>query len=294
MNYDDKHRKFLQYLMQAGVVLDSEAAAVAMQIFAERISLKSIRSQINDRLNPLGMDIKGGVCEISGEKYWMVVGTTLEPSVKFPPMFKDPQNTYLKAIFTEIISSEDGSVSSTDCLNLVDNLPEIKLLKRDADIFLKEMYKMGYLCYREGFVFMGVKSIVELQPYFKATYQDNFYTCLLCKDILFHGQKCNNCEKIIHYHCMTKYVSLRKVQNCPNCNEPMKAFDVPAEALNASTHSSQEDDEPMEVTEGSIEEAPEEAPEQVAEDTAEEAQEEASDSSPEIRMKRRSKRSRRI
>ena len=36
---------------------------------------------------------------------------------------------------------------------------------------------------------MGVRSVVELMPYFRETYQDNFHNCFLCKQVIFHVRK---------------------------------------------------------------------------------------------------------
>ena len=47
----------------------------------ERISVSTVAALINDKLAPLAMSVKSGICEMTGDTYWSVVGTSIEEGV---------------------------------------------------------------------------------------------------------------------------------------------------------------------------------------------------------------------
>jgi hypothetical protein len=51
------------------------------------MSISTIASCINDKLEPLNMQMKAGICELTGKKYWSVVGTIHEEAVKYFKIF---------------------------------------------------------------------------------------------------------------------------------------------------------------------------------------------------------------
>lgn len=64
---------------------------------------------------------------------------------RIPSEFTPAQRTFLRVIYSEIITSEDGCISSTDCLNLSNNLIDCKLAMGDADLFLKNLIAKKWL-----------------------------------------------------------------------------------------------------------------------------------------------------
>ncbi|OXU22562.1 hypothetical protein TSAR_008035 [Trichomalopsis sarcophagae] len=251
MVYDNRHRTLLQAIMQGGAVLEHDASLICTKIFGERLNVASVAQSINEKLAPLAMAMKSGICEMSGEKYWSIVGTTHEESITVPSQFNTGQRAFLREIYSEIISADDGCISSTDCLNMSTTL-DVKLSISDADIFLKYLTKGKWLLIKNGYVFMGVRSIVELMPYFRATYQDNFHNCTLCKEIVFHGQKCENCDKVFHYYCLAKYASMQNESKCPQCRHTLDtsytSF-VADESTTSQVANGNREEQPMDVSE---------------------------------------------
>lgn len=94
-----------------------------------------------------------------------------------------------------------------DCVNLATSL-DSKFKVSDAEDFMKNMTRKRFfhfqVCYnyfeiqnlacrekvlyllQNGVYFMGVRSIMEMMPYFRSTYQENFHNCFLCKEVMFH------------------------------------------------------------------------------------------------------------
>ncbi|XP_031782628.1 non-structural maintenance of chromosomes element 1 homolog [Nasonia vitripennis] len=150
------------------------------------------------------MLMKCCICELSGEKYWSVVGTTHEENLSILSKFSVAQRAFLRDIYSEIVSSENGSISSTDGLNLTRTIG-VKLSMGEADAFLKDLYKGKWLCIKNGYFYMGVQSILEVMPYFRATYENNFHNCQLCKEIIFHAKRCEHCDKGFLNYCLILY-----------------------------------------------------------------------------------------
>ncbi|XP_011498260.1 PREDICTED: non-structural maintenance of chromosomes element 1 homolog [Ceratosolen solmsi marchali] len=215
MDYDDRHRTFLQAVIQSGVILDQDAVVLCVKIFDEKIDISAIAARINDKLERLAMSMKAGICELTGNKYWSVVSTTHEETVKIPTELTQSQKMFLRSIYSEIIGG-DGCISSTSCLNLCNSL-ETKFSMIEADRFLKHLIKQKWLYCKDGNIYMGVRSIIELMPYFRATYQDNFHNCFLCREVVFHGHKCDNCDEMCHYYCLIEYAKNRNIRKCPQC-----------------------------------------------------------------------------
>ena len=61
-----------------------------------------------------------------------------------PSPMKEPQKAFLRAIYSDLISSATGRISSMECLNLTAAI-DSKLSMGDADEFLKNMVKQRWL-----------------------------------------------------------------------------------------------------------------------------------------------------
>lgn len=161
------------------------------------------------------MLIKTVTCEVAGDTYWALTSTTLQDLNTFQIEFSKDQLALLRKIFSEIITS-DGFISSTACLNFC-SLLDTKLLKIDANEFLDDVVKRKWLFLKNGQYYMGVRSIAELMPYFKATYEDSLQSCSICKEIIFFGKKCTHCETIMHLACLKKYAKVTRSCRCATC-----------------------------------------------------------------------------
>lgn len=211
MAYTTQHKILLQTIMHEGLLEETKMKQLVIEIFKDgKVSL--VINQINDQLQSLNMVIRKAECEITGQVYWIFVSTVLDDVMKLQEEFSKAQVAFLRNIFSEIITSENKCIQSTLCLNLC-SLPDVKLQKVNAEKFLRDMVYRKWLIYKDGHYYMGVRSIAELMPYFKASYGSNLRTCSLCKQVIFHNKKCGNCESLLHLYCL-KQCSMK----CPNCN----------------------------------------------------------------------------
>ncbi|XP_031776008.1 non-structural maintenance of chromosomes element 1 homolog isoform X1 [Apis florea] len=224
MVYSNNHKIILQILMNEGFLNENKAKEFVIKLFNDdKVSI--IINQINEQLQPLNMLIKKAWCEITGQIYWILISTIFDEITRFQSEFSKDQLTLLRTIFSEIITSNNGCIQSTICLNLC-SLPDIKISKAKAEEFLNDVVNKKWLAYKDGYYYMGVRSITELMPYFKATYENNLNICNLCKQIIFHGKKCNNCETSFHLYCLKKFIMIYNSIKCSNCNTVISDIDL--------------------------------------------------------------------
>ncbi|XP_011640499.1 non-structural maintenance of chromosomes element 1 homolog [Pogonomyrmex barbatus] len=234
MVYTKEHKCILQAVMHEGALHEDEIRELVIRLF-DHNNIKKVLSEINAKLQPLYMTIKCTTCEITGQSYWIFTSTIQDKTASFHPEFSQAELALLRNVYSEIVTSNNGCISSTFCLNLCSSL-NMKLTKADADKFLHEMVNRKWLYCKDGKYYMGVRSIAELLQYFKDTYEDNIQICTLCKQELFYGEKCNKCNTITHIYCLENYSRNRGV-GCPNCHHLM-----PGQA-----HSSDDSDCVMEI-----------------------------------------------
>ncbi|XP_078040323.1 SMC5-SMC6 complex component Non-SMC element 1 isoform X2 [Augochlora pura] len=217
MEYTQKHKILLQAFVHEGVLNEAKAKELVIKLFdSDKVQL--IINQINMQLQPLDMLIKRCRCEITGELFWVFVNTELDPVTVFQDEFSKTQLLLLRYIFSEIITSNNGSAKSTFCLNLC-SLEDITMTKADAEEFLNDMVNKKWLAYEAGDYYMGVRSITELMPYFRVTYENNLDTCCLCKETIFHGDRCITCKAMLHFHCLKQYATDHNPVKCPSCKK---------------------------------------------------------------------------
>ncbi|XP_017794882.1 PREDICTED: non-structural maintenance of chromosomes element 1 homolog [Habropoda laboriosa] len=224
MIYSDKHKIVLQTFINEGLLNESKAKDLVINLFNDD-EISVVINQINQQLQPLNMLIRKTQCEITGQIYWVLISTVLDEVTRFQTEFSKAQLTLLRTIFSEIITSNNGCIQSTVCLNLCSSL-DIKLSKTEAEEFLDDVVKRKWLAYKDGYYYVGLRSITELMPYFRATYEGNLSTCYLCKQVIFHGKKCDNCETFFHLYCLKRYIMIHNPMKCLNCDTIISDIDL--------------------------------------------------------------------
>ncbi|KYN20440.1 PREDICTED: non-structural maintenance of chromosomes element 1 homolog isoform X2 [Trachymyrmex cornetzi] len=215
MPYSKQHKTVLQAVMHEGALHEDRGKELVIRLF-DHNNTAQILNEINAKLKPLCTTIKRINCEVTGELYWIFTSMVQDKTASFVSHFSQAELALLRNVYSEIITSNDSCVSSTFCLNLCSSL-NAKLTKTDAELFLLEMANRQWLCCKEGKYYMGVRSIAELLQYFKDTYEGNLQICTLCKQELFYGDKCNQCNAITHVYCLKNYARNHSSLGCPNC-----------------------------------------------------------------------------
>lgn len=181
------------------------------RLFNERESLKESLAKINQKINPLLMDIKEVKCDLTGETMFVIYHTTGESFFTRCCPFSKGQLDYLKQILVAIILSDGGQIGHIEALNTCEGLS-----KSEADAALGSFLQAKLLSRVKGRAYcLSPLTVVEFAQFFNNSFPDNLHSCDLCKQLVFVGKTCQGCSNKFHYHCRRKWLTNRS--DCPNC-----------------------------------------------------------------------------
>ncbi|XP_026982383.1 non-structural maintenance of chromosomes element 1 homolog isoform X3 [Orcinus orca] len=195
----DVHRRFLQLLMTHGVLEEWDVQRLQKHCYkvhdrtATVEKLEDFINNINSVLESLYIEIKKGVTEDDGR-----------------PIY---------ALLELIIDSETGFASSTNILNLVDQLKGKKMRKKEAEHVLQKFVQNKWLIEKEGEFTLHGRAILEMEQYIRETYPDAVKVCTICHSLLIQGQSCETCGIRMHLPCVAKYFQSHSEPRCPHCND---------------------------------------------------------------------------
>ncbi|KAF1501502.1 hypothetical protein FQV09_0014234, partial [Eudyptes chrysolophus] len=118
-----------------------------------------------------------------------------------------------------IILSENGFASSTDILNLADQLKTKKMKKKEAEQVLKVFVEDKWLSERNGEYTLHTRCIIEMEQYILSNYQDVARKCNICHSLAIQSQVCESCGTGMHLPCVRKYFRAQTEPRCPQCND---------------------------------------------------------------------------
>ncbi|KAK0090446.1 hypothetical protein PV325_000110 [Microctonus aethiopoides] len=241
---------FIQALMHKGVINEQTMRYLCTNIF-ERTdqTIQYYIAKANKRLECLGMGIKSANCELTGKKYWLFTSTVIPDyeninyDSKLFLEFTRCELKYLSKIFGMIINSDEGYISSINCINLVGEMEE-HFTRSQADEFIKKMTQKMWLSQVDGHIYLGVRSIIEFLPLFKTKFRENLESCSLCKLTVFFGQNCETCNIKFHTYCLEKVLKMSSSAKCMNChsflNKPTLFNDETIMNVEDQSHSNNE------------------------------------------------------
>lgn len=230
-NYGDIHRRFLQVLMNRRMISREDAFRLFCKIYQSeesdeeeataspcRKDMEWAVSIINKVIKGLNMEIRCAQDEITTAKYYLLINTVDSHISKTFSKFSAAELEFFKTVLSEIVSSEDGCISSTACLNLNSSL-SANLTKSDTEAILEKFCKYLWLYQKDGKVHLTILSIVELEPLLLSAYEDYVSICRLCKHIVIQGYRCDNCLALLHLNCVHLYTKgVDRVHSCPVCS----------------------------------------------------------------------------
>ncbi|XP_015113110.1 non-structural maintenance of chromosomes element 1 homolog [Diachasma alloeum] len=223
--FDIDVQRFLQVVQTKGVMSDEDVVREVVAIFGDNTTKRQIQ-MINRRLEPFNMTIKSTNCELTGKNYWVFTANVIDKVMTYPGQFTDVQLEFIRKVFSEIISSEEGYASTMTCINVRSQMTG-KFSPTEAEQMLYEMVEQMWLHHQDGKVYIGVRSIGELMPYFKDSYADGLNVCSMCKDTLFHGYRCEECQTAVHLYCLAKAFKYQKNLKCLGCETPVQVKNLP-------------------------------------------------------------------
>ncbi|XP_054262258.1 non-structural maintenance of chromosomes element 1 homolog [Macrosteles quadrilineatus] len=210
----DEHQLLLQYLMHARMSKKMDVSRIHGKLFNDSENLKESLKIITSKINALKMDIKSVCCDVSGETYFVLIHSTGESFFPKSCMFSQSQLEFLKKLLIGIVLSESGMIGKIAALNSCTTLS-----KMEADNTLRQFVKDKiFLELPEGKLALSPLAIVEFEPFFRASLEDNLQSCELCRQLVFFGKVCPNCDQKFHRHCVYKWLESGH-SDCSKCKE---------------------------------------------------------------------------
>nr|XP_019573948.1 PREDICTED: non-structural maintenance of chromosomes element 1 homolog isoform X1 [Rhinolophus sinicus]XP_019573949.1 PREDICTED: non-structural maintenance of chromosomes element 1 homolog isoform X1 [Rhinolophus sinicus]XP_019573950.1 PREDICTED: non-structural maintenance of chromosomes element 1 homolog isoform X1 [Rhinolophus sinicus] len=221
----DVHRRFLQLLMTHGVLEEWDVKRLQKHCYkvhdcgAPVEKLEDFISNINSVLESLYIEIKKGVTEDDGRPIYALVNLATTPISKMASDFAENELDLFRKALELIVDSETGFASSTNILNLVDQLKGKKMRKKDAEHVLQKFVQNKWLIEKEGDFTLHSRAILEMEQYIRETHPDAMKVCNICHSLLIQGQSCDTCGIRMHLPCVAKYFQSSSEPRCPNCND---------------------------------------------------------------------------
>lgn len=219
----DGHRRFLQVLMSHGIMEGSAARTLhrhcceAQKVHYVPDKLDEFIDVLNKHLQPVFMQIRKGVGEHDGKRYYTLVNLAENDITKMTSDYAENELELFRKAVELIILSENGFAPSTHILNLTDQLQSKKMKKKEVEQLLQRFVQDKWLIERDGEYTLHTRCVMEMEHYIRNTYQELVKVCNICHDIAIQSQLCETCGISVHVHCMGKYLKGHTNPLCPNC-----------------------------------------------------------------------------
>jgi len=187
--------------------------------------------ELNGFLKKAQLAIKSRMCEDSNEECYALISLIENEAAKYASEFTLLELELLKCILKEIVASENGTVSSIDCINYSSNIQ--KLSKSDAQKALEHYISSQWLKERDGEVSLTVRSLLELEPILRKIDHD-LLDCKLCGQLIIKGAVCVSCRGKFHRHCLSKIAKGNQGLKCPGCRQPWTNMSSSCVGLNVT------------------------------------------------------------
>ncbi|CAG9765175.1 unnamed protein product [Ceutorhynchus assimilis] len=251
---DIQQKYFVQYMIKNGTVPVQKALAICQKIpqgsIQDLVQLKYSIIVINREISKQYFKIANTTCEVTGQDLFIWANTKNDNISKLQITFKAIELEYFHAILQEILNSEDYRLKYIVVVNITSTLTA-SFTRVNGQTLLTKWIKSGYFIKNGEYVHLGPRLILEFTSYLMTHRPDQ--TCKLCSELVFTGKKCGSCGRLLHTHCLQKY--LTNQSTCPVCKELWQ--DVPNETLMPHTQNNvNEEDTDDQYDESSEESTP--------------------------------------
>ncbi|CAL8381227.1 unnamed protein product [Arctogadus glacialis] len=222
------HQRFIQTMMIRGIVNEQEAKTLhhhCCEVHKEHYvadKLEEFIQVVNSKLESLNMKIRTRASEDDGMPCYALVNTANNQLTRMSSDYADNELELFRRTMDLIMSSDDGTASSTDILNSADSLQTRKLTMSAAECLLKRLVSDDWLVEKQGDYSLSTRCVMDMEPFIRTMYDDEqVKVCAVCHCLAFKCQICANplCTVKIHNPCAEKYFKKKPVQRCPGCSE---------------------------------------------------------------------------
>jgi len=241
--YEDEHRIFLQGLMCKGVLNKEEVNTLhekALTMCKIDIPEKKVERQrllaaniqtINNQLEPVGLVIRKGVDEDTGDNFFMLVNTqnrmvggSRELGAQVQVQWSAQELEYLRLLATEILQSEKKTITSREALHLTDKVGQgggKKLSMENAEGTINRLLSASWikLVEENSEIALGVRFLGEMESWMMDVV-GGVAKCQICRRMVVRGQYCG-CEEGVawHHYCLEKQAKQGVTTKCKKCGD---------------------------------------------------------------------------
>ncbi|GCB67101.1 hypothetical protein scyTo_0012097 [Scyliorhinus torazame] len=220
---NESHRRFLQTMMSQGILEGSmmrklhKHCCETYKVDYRHDQLDEFIKNINTHLQPLFMQIRKGMNEDNGQQHYALINLAETEITRMAFDYTETELELFKKTMDLVLESENGMVSSTDVLNLADQLQPKKMKKKEVEQVLLRFVQDKWLCEKDGEYILSTRCIMELEQYIRNMYPEK--DCNICHSITIQGQTCEVCGAKIHFPCAAKYFRGLDDPCCPKCKQ---------------------------------------------------------------------------
>ncbi|ORX35299.1 Nse1 non-SMC component of SMC5-6 complex-domain-containing protein [Kockovaella imperatae] len=240
----DLHRAYLQSMLSRRVLREE----VGLELYKRAITavrasdedfepthqptkdgFMSFLGDLNNTLEKYGMLLKRERDQTAKGRGWVVLVNTEANEVAMAGSDLTPNElAYLRDLLAEIVESYPAnSIGSTRALKLAGE-QQTKMAKTVAEALLESMVSRGWLAKsKRGRYSLGVRGLLELDPYLTSNFADLLRKCARCSKLLTIGWKCDNEEYSSqgdnHWH-LACFEAVKRISrgSCPACRNSLE------------------------------------------------------------------------
>ncbi|KAI0647162.1 Nse1 non-SMC component of SMC5-6 complex-domain-containing protein [Trametes meyenii] len=195
-------------------------ATLDIEYHSDRNSWDTFVTSVNEALNPLDLEFAHLHDEVSGKEVYAVVNRKGDEIAQLATEYSPVEIAYFKAVLEQIMLAPNESycVSSLAALREVNALKVGNMTKSQAEATLGSFVARGWLLKsKKGRFSLATRTVLELQTYFRNTYENEVLECTICMELVTRGVACYTpqCQARLHTHCFNTYK--RRNAGCPSC-----------------------------------------------------------------------------
>jgi len=208
----------------------------------EASRLAEFVNTINIHIRPLHLEIKKIVNEVTEVHCYALANNAESDITRLSSDYSVNELEFFKKLVEAVVESEGGCISSTEALNLTEDL-ERKMTKKDAQDLLEKLEKSKWVFQDKGQIYLSPRSILELDKYIQDQFPAMATKCNLCNRLCITGKNCPRCDVKLHNHCAARYFNGQSDNICPGKECSVEWTDLPAPKSSQAPRSGG-DDEP--------------------------------------------------
>lgn len=244
LSLTDAQQFFLQIMLNNGVIDQLNFKTLFCNVltkFEIRYNESEIKSlyvnflrEINEVIKNFNMEIKTGMCEITGLSYFCIIRLCDTSSIgNLSMLYTSTDLKTFRKILELIIESDQGCVDYNLIVNeiytLYDELsneavatqsnvtkvPSNRDIRLVVEKFMQDKWLIEVIN-QPNMITLHGRALIELSQYIKQIFDNDLIGyCFLCKSIVLSYFSCEHCSIKMHKYCAKRV--FKNTKDCPSC-----------------------------------------------------------------------------